>query len=148
MKANRRKLGMAVAVSAIVTLGLVSAASGHGRGGHGQAGHGEMLKRADLNADGTTTVDEAKAAIAQHTASIDADKNGQITLEELQAFRAQQRQARQAARFATLDADKNGSVSSAEFSAAQEARIQRLDRNHDGVLDEQDRPQRGFHEPR
>lgn len=142
MIANRKKLSLAAAL----TVGLLGlAAMGGAIAGHaGHAGHGKMmLKMADANGDGVATVTEAQALIAQHAQAMDADKNGLISIDEMEAHRAQMRAERRAARFARFDADKNGSVSVAEFSAAQTARIGSLDANKDGVIDRNDHPQRG-----
>lgn len=140
MKGNRKMLVIGTALALVVVAGVASAAHA------GQCGHrlhaGMMLKMADANGDGVASVDEAKALVAQHAAAMDADKNGTISAAEVDAFHAQMRAERRAARFAKLDADKNGSVSVAEFTAAQNERIGRWDHNKDGVLDSKDRPQR------
>lgn len=71
-------------------------------------------------------------------ATLDADGDGQITMEELQA--------QGAARFADADTDGNGSLSLEELTAAaeerRESRIQRmldrLDANEDGELSQEE----------
>lgn len=67
-------------------------------------------------------------------AQIDADSDGKITREEMEAFRA--------ARFAAVDTDGDGKLSQEEMTAARDARrmervqgmVTRLDTNGDGLL--------------
>lgn len=79
--------------------------------------------------------------------ALDADKDGKVTLAEMEAFRA--------ARFAAADADKNGSLSAEELVAMHEAAraerqmqrsaemIARFDKNADGLLSADEMPQPG-----
>lgn len=127
-------------IAALVAAALVAGVAHAGGGFHGQ--HAQMLKQADANGDGQTTVAEAKAKVLQRAVEIDANRDGAISLEELQAHREQMRAQRRAARFAALDADKNGQVSVEEFAAVRAERIERFDRNGDGILDASDH--RGF----
>jgi Ca2+-binding EF-hand superfamily protein len=98
----------------LTALGLTSAtlavAAPEGRG------HGQGLKAADTNGDGMISRDEARALprLAKHFDQIDADKNGQITAEEMKAAH----QARRNASFDKLDANKDGVLSRDEFNAA------------------------------
>jgi len=76
-------------------------------------------------------------------ATLDADGDGQLTLEELQA--------QGEARFATADTDGNGALSAEELIAAANGRaeeraarmIERLDANGDGVLQQDELRPRG-----
>lgn len=76
-------------------------------------------------------------------ATLDADGNGSITLEELENARA--------AQFAAMDTDGNGALSAAELSVAQEAKmadraakmIERMDENNDGELQADEMKPRG-----
>jgi|GEM_PF-1621932 len=114
-------------------------------GGHGQrhgGGHG-LLKQADKNADGVTTIAEISALQLETATAIDADKNGVITGIELEAHRELMRAQRRDARLATMDVNKDGRVSTEEFAAARSERVARMDKNGDGVLDATDRRHRG-----
>lgn len=102
----------------LTALGLASAASlvmaaPEGRGG-------ERLRSADTNGDGMISREEAQALprLAKHFDQIDADKNGQITAEEMKAAR----EARRNAAFDKLDANKDGVLSRDEFNARRERR--------------------------
>ena len=90
---------------------------------------------------------------AARIAAIDANADGFITPEELDAHRTAQREARRARRFARMDGDGDGRVSVAEFDAAlarmQEHREHRRDhRDHRGMHGGRDgRPMRGMGAP-
>lgn len=126
------------AVALLSASTLVLADPGHG-GGRGA--FLERLKTADTNGDGLLSRTEAAALprIADHFDAIDANKDGQISFEELraarQAHRAKHRLlgpdgkitrdaflARAAARFDRLDANKDGVVTADELKAARGAR--------------------------
>jgi hypothetical protein len=97
----------------LTALGLASAATlvtaaPEGRGF-------ERLRAADTNGDGMISREEAKALprLAGHFDELDADKNGQLTAEEMRAAH----QARRNAAFDKLDANKDGVLSRDEFNA-------------------------------
>jgi hypothetical protein len=97
----------------LTSLGLLSAATlamaaPEGRGM-------DRLRAADTNGDGMISREEAKALprLAKHFDAIDADKNGQITAEEMAAAH----QNRRNAAFDKLDANKDGVLSRDEFNA-------------------------------
>lgn len=105
----------------LTALGLASAASivtaaPHGRGM-------ERLRAADTNGDGLISRDEAKSLprLAERFDEIDADKNGQLTADELRAMHAKHRNAR----FDTLDTNKDGMLSRDEFNARHPHRAQK-----------------------
>ena len=76
-------------------------------------------------------------------ATLDADGNGSLTIEEMQA--------RGQARFDETDTDGDGAVSLDELTAAEQARatdraaqmLERLDKNEDGVLQAEELQPRG-----
>ncbi len=121
-------------VLAVVAMGSALACDG----GHGMRGNG-MLKQADADGDGVVTLAEAETGLRERTLAIDANKDGSISIQEMEAHRQMMRAERQAARLAALDADNNGTVSVEEFNAAHSKRLARMDRNGDGKLDAEDR---------
>jgi Ca2+-binding EF-hand superfamily protein len=96
----------------LTSLGLISAAT---LVMAAPDGRGQGLRAADTNGDGMISREEAKALprLAKHFDQIDADKNGQITAEEMKAAR----QVRHNAAFDKLDTNKDGVLSRDEFNA-------------------------------
>lgn len=68
---------------------------------------GATMKRADV-----------EAMVKEHFASVDINKDGAITREEIQQGMQQHRAERLDQMFKAMDADSNGSISRAEFDAA------------------------------
>ncbi len=136
-------------VLALAGVGAAQASGdrGFGHGGHG--GHGSLgadaQKLADTDGDGVVTVAEVQAKILQRAISIDANKDGNISVAEMDAHREQMRAERRANRLAKLDADNNGSISVEEYAAAKSERAAKRDRNGDGVIDSNDHGGRGDH---
>lgn len=128
-------------VLAVLGIGAVHAGDGQGcPGGHGGHGGGmAMLKGADANADGTTTIAEAQAKLLERSTAMDTNKDGAISVDEVEAFHQARRAERRNAHFAAMDTDKNGTVSVAEFTAGHAERLAQMDSNQDGVLDANDR---------
>src|SRR5260221_103798 len=88
---NAEGAEMMKTVAILTTLALAAAATlTFADPGSGRGGMLERLKAADTNADGMISREEAKALprIAAHFDEIDANKDGQITMEELPAFHA------------------------------------------------------------
>jgi Ca2+-binding EF-hand superfamily protein len=115
---------------------------------HREARHADLLQRFDSDASGSLSQTEIDAAAAAHAAEVDANGDGLIATEELQAFRDARRAEAQAARQQRqrqkMDANTDGSLSTEEFASAHAQRLQRMDRNGDGVIeaDELARPAR------
>ena len=122
-------------VAILTALGLGSAAMLAVAGGDGQ--HGKMMERlkaADTNGDGMISKDEAKAlpGIARHFDEIDANHDGQVTMEELRAFHASQR----GQHWKKLDTNGDGKISKDEAKAAPRLleHFDQVDANHDGFI--------------
>lgn len=135
----------------IGALGLVTGtayAQCNGQGaGAGQGGQ-MMLQRfgaIDGNNDGIVSDDEAAAQVENVFAAMDADDDGELTMDEymsvrmgpgagLNAERQKLMQERKKARFGEMDSDKSGKVSKAEFIAGGKARFQAADTDKDGKV--------------
>ena len=115
--------------------------------GMGQGG-GMMLKRfgaIDENNDGIISADEAAAQVEAVFAAMDADDDGELTMDEYMAVRMgpgegknpdrmKAMQERKKARFAEMDADKSGKLSKAEFIEGGKARFAAADTDKDGKV--------------
>lgn len=139
MKRTPRRTRVIV-FSLLGVLALGAAGAGLAQHGQGRGVHG--LRLLDTDGDQAVSRAEIEAAAASRFAAIDADRDGQATVEEIRRYREQQRAERQQRRLARLDADGDGRISQAEFVARRLAQMERLDRNGDGVLDADDRPMR------
>lgn len=98
-------------------------------GGHQRGAMIERLKAADTNGDGMLSRAEAAALprLAERFDAIDANRDNQVTFDELRA-------ARKAHRMRSADANGDGQVTREEFLARAAARFERLDANRDGAL--------------
>lgn len=126
---------------------------GMGMGHHGK-GHGwhrgggmmmHMLDELDTNKDKKLTQEEIDAARAALLTEGDADKNGQLSLDEYQTVWMKQMREMMVRQFQRLDRDGNAQVTAEEFNGPFTDMVARLDRNNDKVLDEADRGRGGRH---
>ena len=108
--------------------------------GHGPHGHMlDRLKQADTNGDGMLSRDEAKALpmISKHFDEIDANHDGQVTMEELRAFHKARAGQRHAEHWKKIDTDGDGRISRAEAQANAPRlaeRFDQIDANGDGFI--------------
>ena len=131
-------------ISLIAALVLASssalALAADGPEGHGHRGAmAERLKQADTNGDGMLSRDEAAALpmISKHFDEIDANHDGQITMEELRAFHKARMEERRAAHWKKIDTDGDGRVSRAEAQANAPRLFEhfdQIDANGDGYI--------------
>jgi Ca2+-binding EF-hand superfamily protein len=132
-------------VASLTALALASAAAiafaaPEGAGGKRHDGGGmERLKQADTDGNGMISRDEAKALprLAKHFDEIDANKDNQLSRDELHAFHQKQREARMAEHWKKLDTDGDGRVSLAEAKANAPRMAEhfgQLDANGDGFI--------------
>ena len=128
-------------VAFLTALALGSAATlvMAGDGPRGDRGAGlERLKAADTDGNGMISRDEAKALprLLKNFDAIDANHDGQVTMEEMHAFHAAHRGAHRGGFLAKLDADKDGRISREEANAAPRfaERFDAIDANRDGFV--------------
>ncbi|MEL7486790.1 MAG: EF-hand domain-containing protein [Pseudomonadota bacterium] len=120
-----------------VICGAAVAAAPDGARGPGHA-PGHAL---DADGDGLITAEELNARNQALLEAADTDGDGAISLEEMRIHREKRREEARKAR--NPDKDGDGVISFAEFQDASTARFERLDRNGDGVLSEDEQPRRG-----
>lgn len=124
---------IAAAGAALIAAGALAAeGKGPGRG----------WDRLDVDGDGKLTAEEMSEKHAAFIAKADADGDGAVTEEEMKAFR----DAKRAEMREKHDPDKNGDgvVDRTEYVNAAQERFDRLDKDGDGVLSE-DETKRGHH---
>ena len=132
-------------VAILTATGLAAAsflvfAGAEGHGGHGRGG--ERLKAADTNGDGMISRAESAALprIAQHFDQIDANRDGQVTKDELRAFHQQHHGDHRGDRKGGLkraDTDGDGRISKAEAQANAPRLFEHfdaIDANRDGFV--------------
>jgi hypothetical protein len=129
---------------------------GHGMGGQHGFGMGDdgprwhrgggrmlhMLENLDTNQDKKLTQEEIDAARSALLSTHDANKDGQLTLQEFEAVWLEQMRPMLVRQFQRLDKDGNATVTAEEFSEPFAGIVARMDRNDDGVLDDADRQRR------
>lgn len=87
--------------------------------------------RADSDGDGRISQAEFVGRRIDRLAAADADRDGSVTREEMQAAGRARMAQRADARFARLDVNGDGSISRAEFDAPRQARGPRPARAHE-----------------
>lgn len=109
-----------IALGLMIPLGLAVSlpAQAEGRGGFGQIDFSEL----DADGNGSLSAEELQAGRGNMLERADADGDGQVTETELLAMVTAQAEERVARVMERLDADGDGAITEAEIAAAQEAR--------------------------
>ncbi|WP_162305829.1 EF-hand domain-containing protein [Oleisolibacter albus] len=133
-------------LAALSTLVLASAAHAQAEGPRRQGpGAQAMWEKMDTNKDGVVDEAEFKAARAEMFKRMDKDGDGKISKADFPAAMDQARTQRHAEMqnrmFDQLDTNKDGFVTADEFAAGAGKGFERFDRNDDGKLTPEDRPQ-------
>ncbi|WP_425407721.1 EF-hand domain-containing protein [Hyphococcus sp.] len=123
---------IAAAGAALLTAGAY-AEDGKGRGGY--------WEKMDTNGDGEITADEASDRFAERLEAADTDGSGGVSKAEMEAYHKARRAERREAR--NPDKNDDGVVDRTEFVNAAQERFERMDKNGDGVLSEDERRRRG-----
>ena len=138
----------AVAVLALMGVALGSAVMAErgmgGMGGMGGEGRGammiEMFDTIDADKDGKVTQDEMAAHRAAEFAAADTNSDGALSAEELQAKMMSEMMARHSARMIeNMDNDGNGSLSADEMGKGPMAdHFARIDTDNDGAISKEE----------
>ena len=123
------RLMMASMTSLLLTSGL-ALAHGGGKGG---------LARFDRDGNGSVTRDEMRTSAIEHFDKTDANHDGRLTQDEIQAAHRD----RGAKHFAEKDANKDGKLSRSEVAKMPDEMFARLDLNKDGSLTPDELAKRG-----
>jgi hypothetical protein len=132
---------------ALTSAAVIALAAPEGGAGKRPEGAGiERLKQADTDGNGMISREEAKALprVAKHFDEIDANKDNQLSADELRAFHekmrashSQERAQRMAEHWKKLDTDGDGKVSLAEAKANAPRLAEhftQIDANGDGFI--------------
>ncbi len=134
----------------VLTIGLcsvyaLSASAGHRHHGSRSTAHFEQM---DANKDGNLTQAEVDAFRAERATAMDSNGDGVVTFEEAKAARQAKREERARARFMRQDANGDGVVTVDEIGSRADQMFERLDSNADGVISADELPKRGRHHGR
>jgi len=114
-----------VALSALASLGLVTATSVYamGDGKASEAKVEKMMMKFDSNQDGQITKEEALAVRMTFFTEADANADGALSLDEFKAAKEKKQEKRFKEYFAKMDTDSNGSLSVEELLNAKKDRL-------------------------
>ena len=105
---------------------------------------GDRFDKMDANGDGIVTAAEMDARQDALIDAADANGDGGVTAEEFRAYRKAKRDERRAKN--NPDTNGDGVIDRAEFLAKAEQRFDRLDKDNNGVISEDERrSKRGRH---
>ncbi len=104
---------------------------------------GKHFDRMDSNGDGMVTAEELSERQSELIAKADSNGDGALTKDELKAFRKAKREEWRAKH--NPDANGDGVIDRTEFINAAQERFDRMDKNGDGVISEDERHKRGRH---
>lgn len=90
----------------------------------------------DENSDGVVTREELEDGLHRQFAAIDAGRRGYLDAREVQAEDDRRSRVLGASYSPMVDMHRNGMIDFEEFAALPRAIFDRLDRNHDGKLDQ------------
>lgn len=144
-------------LSALLSLGLLTATLPNAafadgprcqNGDTGQPSKAQhMLESLDQNADGAISSAEIEAATLLRAQEADTNGDGAISTDELQALRESARQERLNKRLLKADSNGDGIVSTSEFADHRAAHLAQLDRDGDGLIQEDELPSRDHRGP-
>ena len=118
---------------------------GRHHGGHGSRGGYRMfamMESFDLDSDGRLSQEEIDRSRGERFSSFDADADQALTLAEYERLWLDAMREVMVDRFQDLDADGDARVTAEEFKRPFAKMVRRMDRNEDGVLDDNDRHRR------
>ena len=131
---------------------------GHGERGRGRSFDGrsydgrggsdtmqQLFSQVDANGDGSITQEEVDAFRADKVSAVDTNGDGALSIEEFDTIYREMTRSRMVRAFQSLDADGDGIISSDEMDSRFGAIVKRMDRNGDGALSTEDRSRRDGH---
>jgi hypothetical protein len=135
-----------ILASGVVLTGAADANPGFGHhGGPFRIVMLDMLSTIDTNNDGALSQQEINAAVASRYATFDTNKDGQLSLEAFQALWTDLTRPIAVRAFQFLDSDGNAAIARDEVDKRFGTLVARFDRNKDGQLSSEDRPNHRGH---
>jgi EF hand len=119
--------------------GIAFAARSHHGGQHGMM---DLAERYDANKDGLVTQQEIDGNRAEWHAKFDADKNGNLSLDEFKALWAEANKERMVREFQRFDADGDSKLVLDEYKKPLATIVAEVDRNGDKALGKDDHMKR------
>ena len=98
----------------------------------------QFAKRYDADKNGEITQQEIDTNRTDWHKKYDADSNGTIDLKEFEALWLEARRQRMIRAFQRLDEDASGGITLGEYTEPMAHIVERMDRNNDGVLSRKD----------
>lgn len=121
----------------------------HGRGGGPRGPHGmmmmEIFRQADADGDGKLSQEELDAFIAGQVSEANTDGTDGVTLEEFEIIWLNLTNRAMVRTFQFMDTDGDAVISQEEIDERFGKVVERFDRNGDGFIDKADRKGRGMH---
>jgi hypothetical protein len=149
MKRSTKLLTAAsVFVLGIATVAGTGNARGYGHKSMGihHGGHGmRMMERFDNDGDGKVTAEEMVAVRDKAMANYDANKDGNLSIDEFQGLWLEHMRPRMVRHFQRLDADGDAKLTQVEMKKIMQRIMSRMDRDNDGAISKDDRRGRGRH---
>ncbi|MCZ4282434.1 EF-hand domain-containing protein [Kiloniella laminariae] len=112
------------------------------------AGSGKWAKGMEMldgNKDGQITLEELQKFEEERFKLMDSNGDGQISFAEMEAEKAAKRAERMKSHFDRMDLDASGSLSAEELAARGNKMMERLDENKDGIITEDEFPRHADH---
>jgi hypothetical protein len=132
-------VGGLAAVGTLASLAVADQGRKWSRHGHGMHNVQMMTERYDANKDGKLSQEEIDANRTSWHGEFDADKNATLSLQEFQGLWLKARNEDMVREFQRFDRDGNGQVTLDEYKQPLSGMVARMDRNGDGVLTPDDR---------
>lgn len=147
---RRALFGLALGLGFMAFVPRAHACPGEG-GGHGKgfkkADPQAMIQRFDKNGDGVLEIKELPELLQQRLAAADTNKDGKLSVQELEAHRATRMEEHGKKKFAALDKNGDGVLTKDEVGDEKWQRIGKADANGDGRVtqDELKQARKAFH---
>jgi Ca2+-binding EF-hand superfamily protein len=155
---KKTKLMLAAGTVGLLAIGGVAGLASADMGGHRMwgMGHGmgggmmgmQMMERYDGNKDGKISQQEIDQNRTSWHGEFDGDKNSTLSIDEFQNLWLKARREQMVREFQAFDRDGNGQITLEEYTQPTAGIVANRDRNGDGFLSREDRPQRGDREGR